>query len=111
MTKPQTPNILKKYQKTIQQKPESYIPQEVQKQRTKLPNTLPLPFSFQARDDAMKKKREEFLRKVYAEEKRAREFHARPIPKAVLLASKSRNGSLSSAPVKQNSIQPRTVST
>lgn len=48
------------------------------------------PFSFEHRDKLMMKKKEEFINKVLEEEKKAREFHARPPPKAIL---RSRNGS------------------
>nr|CAI5850835.1 unnamed protein product [Callosobruchus analis] len=46
--------------------------------------TQPVPFSFEVRDQMLKRKKEKMIEKVYEEMKKAREFHARPIPKAVL---------------------------
>ena len=43
--------------------------------------TLPEPFSFENRDKAMFEKKEEKIKQVLEEEKRAREFHAKPILK------------------------------
>ena len=43
--------------------------------------TLPEPFSFENRDKAMFEKKEEKIRQVLEEEKKAREFHAKPILK------------------------------
>ncbi|KAF7274714.1 hypothetical protein GWI33_012614, partial [Rhynchophorus ferrugineus] len=45
--------------------------------------TMPKPFSFDDRDKMIKKKREQLINKVLEEEKKAREFHAKPIPKSV----------------------------
>jgi hypothetical protein len=56
----------------------------------KLTGTRPVPFSFEKRDQQLMKKKEEFINKVLEEEKKAREFHARRPPKAIL---RSRNGS------------------
>ena len=43
--------------------------------------TLPEPFSFEKRDQAMFEKKEEKIKQVLEEEKKAREFHAKPILK------------------------------
>ena len=43
--------------------------------------TLPEPFSFENRDKAMFEKKEDKIRQVLEEEKKAREFHAKPIMK------------------------------
>ena len=43
--------------------------------------TLPEPFSFENRDKAMFEKKEEKIKQVLEEEKKAREFHAKPILK------------------------------
>ena len=41
--------------------------------------TLPAPFSFESRDKQMIEKKEEKIKQIYEEEKKAREFHAKPI--------------------------------
>ena len=43
--------------------------------------TLPEPFSFETRDKAMIEKKEEKIRQIIEEEKKAREFHAKPVMK------------------------------
>lgn len=48
------------------------------------------PFSFEDRDKHLVKKKEEFIKKVFEEEKKQREFHARPPPSYIL---KVHNGS------------------
>jgi len=48
------------------------------KKKAKL--TEPEPFSFESRDKEMIHKKQEKILKVYEEEKKAREFHARPLP-------------------------------
>ena len=42
---------------------------------------MPEPFSFENRDKAMFEKKEEKIKQVLEEEKKAREFHAKPILK------------------------------
>lgn len=85
LTIPQTPNLLKRYQL----KTEPFRQKENSKPSTKNSNTRALPFSFEARNNALREKREAFVRKVYAEEQKAREFHARPVPKAILKVVKN----------------------
>ncbi|XP_018576974.1 targeting protein for Xklp2 homolog [Anoplophora glabripennis] len=67
--------------------------EEEAKPNVKLTTTIPKPFSFEERDRRMFKKKEEFVKNFIEEEKRAAEFHARPIPKAILRSAKS-NSSL-----------------
>ena len=43
--------------------------------------TQPEPFSFETRDKAMIEKKEEKIKRILEEEKKAREFHAKPILK------------------------------
>ena len=43
--------------------------------------TLPTPFSFETRDKALIEKKEEKIKQILEEEKKAREFHAKPIMK------------------------------
>lgn len=45
--------------------------------------TVPAPFTFEERDKIRQQQKEEKIRQVLEEEKRAREFHAKPIPKSV----------------------------
>ena len=46
-------------------------------------STLPEPFSFEQRDQSTMAKKEEKIQKFLDEEKAAREFHAKPILRAV----------------------------
>lgn len=54
------------------------------------------PFTFEHKYDMAKKKKEEFIKKVLDEERKAREFHARPMPK---LFQRTRTTSASSSHV------------
>jgi len=45
--------------------------------------TMPEPFSFEERNSQTQNKKEEKIKKIYNEEKAAREFHANPVPKVV----------------------------
>jgi hypothetical protein len=45
--------------------------------------TQPEPFSFEQRDHVIQTRKEEKIQKIYDEEKAAREFHAKPVLKAV----------------------------
>lgn len=75
---------------------------------SKLTRTQPLPFSFEARNEALRRKKDEFIQRVYADEKKAREFHARPIPKSVQHAPKT--NSFHGSPVKNKETKIRFVS-
>lgn len=93
-TKPQTPTFMKRYVK------EPIRPEENHKEpkpTSKLGRTIPMPFSFESRDQAILKKREELIKMVMEEEKKAREFHARPAPKTILNCAKSNNSDLQSS--------------
>lgn len=86
------------------------VQQVIPKEPTKLTRTQPLPFSFEARNEALRLKKEQFIKQVYEEEKKAREFHARPVPKIVLEPSKIKNGSFNRSSGKHCSLKARTVS-
>ncbi|XP_044269910.1 targeting protein for Xklp2-like isoform X2 [Tribolium madens] len=86
-TKPESPNFCKKAPKA---KPTVAKPEEAPKVVFKPTNTQVVPFSFEQRDKQLMKKKEEFISKVLEEEKKAREFHARPVPRTIL---RSRNNS------------------
>lgn len=77
LTKPVTPTFIKK----MPPKPSS-ANKEIEKPKP-VRTTKPEPFSFEKRDMKLMKKKEELVKKVIEEEKKAREFHARPIPKPV----------------------------
>lgn len=51
--------------------------------------TQPEPFSFYGRDKDLMKKKEEFIKKILEDEKKQREFHARPPPSHILKAHNS----------------------
>lgn len=107
ITQPQTPNVLKRYQMNNMRKlSQPDLSKDLCKLPKKLTNTQPLPFSFEARNEMLKQKKEEFIKKVYEEEKKAREFHARPIPKAVLHAHVAKN-----CPLVKTELKNKTVST
>ncbi|KAK9875706.1 hypothetical protein WA026_009503 [Henosepilachna vigintioctopunctata] len=55
----------------------------VRQNSSPLKKTRPEPFSFEKRDQQLLQKREELIKKTMEEEKKAREFHARPIPKPI----------------------------
>lgn len=55
--------------------------QHISKPSTNLQTTKIEPFTFEHKYDIMKKKKDELIKKVFEEEKKAREFHARPMPK------------------------------
>ncbi|KAL3265959.1 hypothetical protein HHI36_010146 [Cryptolaemus montrouzieri] len=60
--------------------------------------TKPEPFSFEKRDMQILQKKEKLIKKVVEEEKKAREFHARPIPKPIAsMIDKQKHKSLSSS--------------
>ncbi|XP_017778780.1 PREDICTED: targeting protein for Xklp2 homolog [Nicrophorus vespilloides] len=48
--------------------------------------TKPAPFSFEMRDQRILQKKEQHIQKVIEEEKKARVFHANPLPKKILTA-------------------------
>lgn len=83
---PQTPPFIKRYTKEPIKPQENH---EEPKPTVKLGRTVPKPFSFESRDQAMQKKREELIKGVLEEERKAREFHARPAPKAILNCAKN----------------------
>ncbi|KAJ8969437.1 hypothetical protein NQ317_008628, partial [Molorchus minor] len=85
ITKPLTPTFMKRYPK----EPEKTKQTEENKPLFLPTKTTPIPFSFEKRDKYLQKKKQELIKKVLEEEKKAREFHARPVPKAVLNPSKS----------------------
>ncbi|CAG9829897.1 unnamed protein product [Diabrotica balteata] len=97
VTKPHTPSFMKKYNsnpiKAIPNKNESILQQQP---NAKLKATKPLPFSFELRDQCTKSRRDELIRKCIEAEQKAREFHAKPVPKSVLVPSKRVNTSCSS---------------
>ncbi|XP_050500014.1 targeting protein for Xklp2 homolog [Diabrotica virgifera virgifera] len=96
VTKPCTPSFMKKYNanpiKAIPNMNESIL----QQPNAKLRATKPLPFSFELRDQHTKSRRDELMRKCIEAEQKAREFHAKPVPKSVLVQSKKFNTSGSS---------------
>ncbi|KAL1517265.1 hypothetical protein ABEB36_001051 [Hypothenemus hampei] len=55
--------------------------------------TVPQPFSFESRDKQIEQKRQNFIKKILDEEKKARTFHANPVPTAI----KNRSRKLSSS--------------
>lgn len=93
----------------MEQKQQAELPKEAQKQPMKLTRTQLLPFSFDVRDQRLKQKKEEYIKNVYEEEKKAREFHARPIPKAILQSSKNKSGNFSSDIGKNLEMRSKTV--
>ncbi|GLV33853.1 hypothetical protein CBL_11263 [Carabus blaptoides fortunei] len=76
--------------------------------------TKPEPFSFEERDKRMQQRKEEKIQKLLEEEKKMREFHAKPIPKAIAGATKmieskikmGSNGSISSK--NDENVEPNT---
>lgn len=80
VTKAKTPNFIKR-QKSVSESDETKKNNVVIKENWKPTRTKPMPFSFEIRDKNLIKKKEEFIKKVLEEEKKAREFHARPLPK------------------------------
>ncbi|XP_069698789.1 targeting protein for Xklp2-like isoform X2 [Periplaneta americana] len=52
------------------------------------------PFSFEERDKQLLKKKEEHIKKVLEEEKKTREFHARPLPSCIKSPSSQKHVSL-----------------
>ncbi|KAH1003870.1 hypothetical protein HUJ04_003715 [Dendroctonus ponderosae] len=52
-------------------------------QQKPLEKTVPMPFSFERRDKLVQTKRDQYIQKILDEEKRAREFYAKPVPKAI----------------------------
>lgn len=96
VTQPVTPSFIKKIPKASPVKKNTDKPNTVT-----LKTTRPEPFSFEKRDMKLMKKREELVKKTLEEEKQARQFHARPIPKPIIsmitkIKQKSHNGSASS---------------
>ncbi|XP_063915012.1 targeting protein for Xklp2 homolog isoform X1 [Zophobas morio] len=89
-TKGQTPSFVKRMSRSTPNK----VDQSTRKNGTPPPfrpsRTQPKPFSFEKRDQALFRKKEEQINKILEEEKKAREFHAKPPPKAIL---RSRNAS------------------
>ncbi|KAF2898343.1 hypothetical protein ILUMI_07827 [Ignelater luminosus] len=80
-TNPVTPNLMKRHgvEHTKNEVVQNGIAND--KPHTfKLGPTKPLPFSFEQRDKEVLKKREKLINEVIQEEKKAREFHARPAP-------------------------------
>jgi targeting protein for Xklp2 len=90
VTEAHTPKFSKRLNKSTPNKVEKQEKKETPAKPLKLTGTRPVPFSFEKRDQQLMKKKEEFINKVLEEEKKAREFHARRPPKAIL---RSRNGS------------------
>nr|XP_023023023.1 targeting protein for Xklp2-like [Leptinotarsa decemlineata] len=90
-TNPQTPTFMKRYSKFNETAKPVQPEVEPKQQQAKPRNTKPLPFSFEMRDLYAKSKRQELIQKVLEEEKKAREFHARPIPKSVTQPLKNRS--------------------
>ncbi|CAH1179910.1 unnamed protein product [Phaedon cochleariae] len=89
VTEPQTPKFMKHLAK------EPVKPQPVEEEPAVRPrSTTILPFSFEMRDMCLRQKRQKLIEKVLEEEKKAREFHARPVPKAILNASKNINSTM-----------------
>ncbi|XP_030756414.1 targeting protein for Xklp2 homolog [Sitophilus oryzae] len=56
--------------------------------------TVPEPFTFDSRVQMVQKRRQELINKVLQEEKKAREFHANPVPKCIKSDHRSSKGSL-----------------
>lgn len=81
LAKPQTPIIMKRGVEKL--KPEVKVKKL---EDVKLKNTVPLPFSFLERDKALLRKKDEALKKLLENEKRNREFHAKPLPKYITAA-------------------------
>ncbi|XP_001810875.2 targeting protein for Xklp2 [Tribolium castaneum] len=86
-TQPESPNFSKKIARTT---PNKVTKQEEAPKPCKPTNTHVKPFSFEERDKKLMKKKEELINRYLEEEKKAREFHARPVPKSIL---RSRNNS------------------
>ncbi|KAG5864797.1 hypothetical protein JTB14_028062 [Gonioctena quinquepunctata] len=91
LTQPQAPSFMKRHYKSNEtiSKPEQSQPESNQAVRPR--NTKPLPFSFELRDLHIKNKRQELVQKVIEEEKKAREFHAQPLPKSISQPLKNRS--------------------
>ncbi|KAJ8959286.1 hypothetical protein NQ318_021971 [Aromia moschata] len=89
LTVPQTPSFMRRYKKEPV-KPEQPAKQECEgdKHASKSMRTAVVPFSFERRDMYLQKMKEERIRRVLEEERKAREFHARPAPKAILSSAK-----------------------
>ncbi|RZC40763.1 TPX2 and/or Mitofilin domain containing protein [Asbolus verrucosus] len=91
-TKTHTPKFLKRVSKSLSKNElEKNGKTEETSKSFKPTKTQPIPFSFEKRDQELQRKKEEFINKVLEEEKKAREFHAKPPPKSILRA---RNRSL-----------------
>ncbi|KRT79963.1 hypothetical protein AMK59_8745, partial [Oryctes borbonicus] len=58
--------------------------------------TRPAPFSFEARDKLMVKRKEEKINQIFEEEKKAREFRAKPVPKIQSTGAVKKSSSLNS---------------
>lgn len=86
-TQPKTPSFMKNYKIRSQKSEEELTRHDAsQNHKSDFVNrkpTKPKPFSFENRDKMVYKKREDFINKIKEEERRAREFHARPVPKSV----------------------------
>lgn len=63
---------------------------------TNLTRTQPIPFSFEARDKIMAKRRQEKINKLLEQEKKAREFRANPLPKYEPVPNVKKSTSLNS---------------
>ncbi|KAJ8922403.1 hypothetical protein NQ315_004348 [Exocentrus adspersus] len=105
LTMPKTPDVLKRYGSKESLKRQESL-QKAESKETKHPvklgRTIPEPFSFERRDIQMQKKKEELVKKAIEEEKKAREFHARPVPKTVLNSGRSNQSSSSDTNTKKD---------
>ncbi|KAG8239585.1 hypothetical protein J437_LFUL019016, partial [Ladona fulva] len=68
---------------------------EISKKAVKKDPTNPSPFSFEERNKLLIKKKEQFINKVIEEEKKAREFRAKPMPKFSSKTLEASNWSIS----------------
>lgn len=91
LTKPQTPTFMRRIQKK-QEKPVAQV-EPLRAKPANPTNTRPLPFSFELRNQYLIKRKEQFVKNFIEEEKRAREFHARPLPKNILSSPKIKKSS------------------
>ncbi|XP_056648313.1 targeting protein for Xklp2 homolog [Diorhabda sublineata] len=82
LTTPQTPTFIKKMSlNSISTTTEN---KNLPTEPVKLKPTKPIPFSFELRDKCMRSKREALVQKYIEAEKKARMFHAKPVPKSVI---------------------------
>ncbi|CAH1101969.1 unnamed protein product [Psylliodes chrysocephalus] len=83
VTKPHTPSFMRHRSHSPKRTPQNKN-ETLQPQQNKLKSTRPVPFSFETRDKHIMSKKDQLIQKVLEAEKKAREFHAKPIPKSIL---------------------------